>query len=160
QEADLAGELDAVLAVLDEPADDEPADGAAADDEVGKPTGGYAGEAADETLGEPPGERAGGLGAGPLGGSWMTGLGGVGALGPGAGFGDGGVLDGLGPGPALAGFCQAVLDDCSPSLRMSMTAMLRMTMAGARDKPRRVWPGGAGCGRGAGVVVSLSRRFP
>src|SRR5215467_5235806 len=106
QDADLAAELDAVLAVLD-----GPAGGGPADDEVGKPTEGNAGEAADETSGEPPEGWAGGLGADPLGDSWMTGLGGVAAPGPGAGFGDGGALDGLGPGPALAGFCQAVLDD-------------------------------------------------
>src|SRR5215467_8188480 len=80
QDADLAAELDAVLAVLDGPAGGGPADGAAADDEVGKPTDeGYAGEAADETSWEPPEGWAGGLGADPLGDSWMTGLGGVAA---------------------------------------------------------------------------------
>jgi hypothetical protein len=85
QDADLSAELDAVLAVLDEPADEE--------------------------LGEEPDDCGGELGADPLGQDWMAGLDGAAAPGPAAGFGDGGPLDALEPGPALAGFSQMVLDD-------------------------------------------------
>src|SRR5215472_11083155 len=85
QDADLAAELDAVLAVLDEPA--------------------------DEDSGEPPDDYAGEPGPDPLGQDWMTGLGGVAGAGTAAAFAEGGALDELGPGPALAGFSQAVLDD-------------------------------------------------
>ena len=85
QDADLATELDAILAVLDEPADEE--------------------------CGEQPDDDAGDLGPDPLGHDWITCLGSGAAAGTAAGFGDGGALDGLEPGAALAGFSQTVLDD-------------------------------------------------
>jgi hypothetical protein len=85
QDADLAGELDTILAVLDEPADEK------------------SDEPSDEWVGEE--------GPDPLAQDWMAGLDGEAVAEMAAGFGDGGALDGLGPGPALAGFSQTVLDD-------------------------------------------------
>jgi hypothetical protein len=89
QDADLAAELDALLLVRAEPADDEL-------------TG----------LDVPPDAEPGVPRPDPCAEDWAARLDGAAPCpGPGAGFGDGGALDRLGPGAALAGFSQTVLDE-------------------------------------------------